>query len=53
MVIAGSVLVVMQVEGSAAAPAKVLVRRARSIKVDDDFMFEEEKWLQGEMMTGK
>lgn len=51
MVIVGSVLVATQLEGSAAAPTRALVERARSVRVDDDFMFEEEKCVQEEMMS--
>ena len=46
MVIVGSVLVVTQLGSSVAAPARALVKRARSVRVDDDFMFEGEKFVQ-------
>jgi hypothetical protein len=52
MVIVGSVLVVTQLEGSVAAPTRALVKRARSVRVDDDFMFEEERCVQEETMPG-
>lgn len=44
MVMGGSVLVVTQLGRSVVAPARALVRRARSVRVDDDFMFEGDVW---------